>query len=277
MPGEATPDYIDDPLFAAARIKRELPKTRFIVIFRDPIERAHAGELFILGQSDTALTSHCRPAWDQMRRVKGGLETRSFEEAIRAELPVVERCLQHLPQGHGDRSGKANEADEEAYFRDCVQMCWQFDSHVERPWCRRYIQKGFYTLLLEQWLDFFPRSQFLLLHSEALFREPKVALDEVHSFLGLGPADTIQSSNAHDSTGESTSNNRSTQTCWHDCEVPKRSLNERSLSVELRHELEALYARGRSDAIGSLASSGDDARRPVALQAFPFALGVRSM
>ena len=40
--GEATPDYLDDPLFSARRIRRQLPNIRLLVLLRDPIERAHA-------------------------------------------------------------------------------------------------------------------------------------------------------------------------------------------------------------------------------------------
>jgi hypothetical protein len=63
MVGEASPDYLFHPL-APARVARDLPEARFIVLLRDPVDRAF---------------SHY---WHQFKR---GHETLSFEDAIAAE------------------------------------------------------------------------------------------------------------------------------------------------------------------------------------------------
>jgi hypothetical protein len=63
LAGEATPEYIYHP-HAARRISEDLPNAKFIVLLRDPIERAH---------------SHWRM---QTRR---NIETENFEQALELE------------------------------------------------------------------------------------------------------------------------------------------------------------------------------------------------
>lgn len=74
---EATPYYLFHPL-APSRIQPVLPSARFIVILRDPVDRA---------------ASHYR------LNVARGNEDLSFEEAIRAEPQRVPTSLEELPTG----------------------------------------------------------------------------------------------------------------------------------------------------------------------------------
>ena len=60
---EASGYYLDHPA-AARRIARDLPDTRFVIMLRDPVERAHSVHRF---------------------NVKRGMETLSFEEVIDLE------------------------------------------------------------------------------------------------------------------------------------------------------------------------------------------------
>jgi hypothetical protein len=84
----------------------------------------------------------------------------------------------------------------------------------------------------------------------------------VWSFLGLDHAEdqphdrhhdrqhgsgAQHSSGAQHGSGAPTLGNKATRTCWHDCGVPKSSLDEDSLSPQVWRELRALYARGRSN------------------------------
>ena len=68
--GEATPDYLADPV-AAMMLGRLLPAAKLIVLIRDPIKRAHA-------------------AWDQNRRA--GSEMRTFKQAVKDEMSTAVRC-----------------------------------------------------------------------------------------------------------------------------------------------------------------------------------------
>ena len=80
---EATPDYLVHPL-APARAKALLPDATFVVLLRDPVERAYSHYL-------------------HMRRL--GFETRTFEQAIEEEPSTVATDLAqiHLDAGHNPK------------------------------------------------------------------------------------------------------------------------------------------------------------------------------
>ena len=48
-----------------------------------------------------------------------------------------------------------------------------------------YTRRGLYLEQLRRWVQYFPRSQLLVLQSEWLFRDPPAASAEVYRFLGL--------------------------------------------------------------------------------------------
>lgn len=77
---EATPDYLLHPL-APARVEQLLPDARFVVLLRDPVERAFSHYL-------------------HMRRL--GFEARTFDQAIEEEPMTVATDLAqiHLDAGH---------------------------------------------------------------------------------------------------------------------------------------------------------------------------------
>jgi hypothetical protein len=50
-----------------------------------------------------------------------------------------------------------------------------------------YLSRGRYAEQLEQWLQYYPRKQFLLVCSEDLFRAPQETIDQVFAFLGCKP------------------------------------------------------------------------------------------
>lgn len=50
-----------------------------------------------------------------------------------------------------------------------------------------YAARGRYVEQLERWMRYFPREQFLIIPSEALFSDPREMLDRIHRFLGLRP------------------------------------------------------------------------------------------
>lgn len=81
---EATPDYLLHPL-APARVQALLPDARFVVVLRDPVERAFSHYL-------------------HMQRL--GFESRSFEEAINEEPTTVAADLArvYLDPGHNPKA-----------------------------------------------------------------------------------------------------------------------------------------------------------------------------
>lgn len=128
-----SPSYMNHPE-AASRAFQLLPGARVIAQLRDPVERA----------------------WSQYRlRTAVGTESRSFDEAIQAELaqPLV-------PMSPYVNSGSIP-----------------------------YLTAGLYAPQLERWIDLFGRDHVLVIDSVQLFSNPKEVLREIQEFSGLEPVD----------------------------------------------------------------------------------------
>ena len=69
LTGEASPDYIDHP-YAPIRISKDLPQTKLIAIFRDPVERAYS---------------------NYQHNVRDKNENFSFEDALKNEKNRIEK------------------------------------------------------------------------------------------------------------------------------------------------------------------------------------------
>ena len=89
--------------------------------------------------------------------VKHGFERRSFEDAISSELEVL----------------KSVENPAEAAKK------WKWGVHPG------YLLIGFYYYFLKQWLDIFPREQFLIINNQDLLVDPSATMKQVFKFLGL--------------------------------------------------------------------------------------------
>jgi hypothetical protein len=131
--GEGSSGYLAHP-HVAARIARAVPEVRLVVLLRDPVDRAIADWAF---------------------RRQAGRESRSFREAVEAELG---------PRGD--------------------------DAGLRVPRQRRLddplvVRRGLYQPQLERWLTHFPRERLLVVQSERWFAEPSTVLDEVFGFLRI--------------------------------------------------------------------------------------------
>lgn len=124
--GEASTSYFWDAE-AARRIARASPDARFVILLRDPVERAH---------------SH------YLNDVREGMESRSFAQALDAELAEIGR-----------------------------PRAWGVDT--------LYVDCGFYAEGLRRYLDLFGRSRLRVLIFEELFADPAPHLDGLLSFLGV--------------------------------------------------------------------------------------------
>jgi tetratricopeptide (TPR) repeat protein len=87
--------------------------------------------------------------------VRRGTECRTFEKAIDAELQLLAGATE------------TSLADKN-YWKDC-----------------HYIYKSLYACSLKQWINFFPREQFLILQSEEFYANPAATLSQVFKFLDL--------------------------------------------------------------------------------------------
>jgi hypothetical protein len=145
--GESTPYYLFHPL-VPARVARELPRVRCIVLLRDPVERAF---------------SHYR----MMRRFEregqsrrwGCEDAETFGEAIARES-------QRLA------------GEEEKLLAD--PQYWSLE-HMHHS----YLARGFYHAQLTRWLRVLPEDRFLVIRSEIFFDDPARALGSVAAFLGI--------------------------------------------------------------------------------------------
>jgi Sulfotransferase domain len=91
--------------------------------------------------------------------VRGGRESLSFAEAI-------------------DREAERLAGEEERLRNEPDYYSWNHHRYS-------YTRRGLYLEQLRRWLQYFPRSQLLVLQSESLFRDPAAAMATVHRFLGL--------------------------------------------------------------------------------------------
>ncbi|WP_030457040.1 sulfotransferase [Herbidospora cretacea] len=138
--GEGSPYYLHHPL-AAERAAGNVPTARILLVLRDPVERTF---------------SHYR------ERVRAGMETLSFEEALAAE--------------------ESRTAGEEAkIIADPAYLSY---AHEQQS----YVAQSEYARCLERWFAHFPRDRFHILTSEDFYRDPQAACDAAAEFLGLPPA-----------------------------------------------------------------------------------------
>jgi len=91
--------------------------------------------------------------------VRGGREPLSFVEAL-------------------DREAERLAGEEERIRREPNYYSWNHHRYS-------YTHRGLYAQQLRRWLEHFPRSQLLVLQSEAMYRDPAAATARVHHFLGL--------------------------------------------------------------------------------------------
>lgn len=134
--------------FIPDRILATLPEARFIVILRDPVDRAF---------------SHW---W--MRRCQG-VETLSFNEAIAANLERLD-------------SGQRFEGELGA-----EQWRAGFDPVVLMSRARIYVDAGYYAEQLEKYYARFPRERIKVVFFEDLQRDSEALVRELWSFLGVDP------------------------------------------------------------------------------------------
>jgi hypothetical protein len=139
LTGEATPYYLFHP-HAPARAARTVPGARLILLLRDPVDRAY---------------SHYQ------HRVRKGIETLGFEDAVEAEGERLRGELERMLQ-------------DERY----VSFNHQHFS---------YLSRGVYADQIPAWAERFGEDRMLVLKTEDLFERPAPAFRRVLDFLGLPP------------------------------------------------------------------------------------------
>lgn len=134
---EATPCYLFDPL-APARVRAVVPDAKLIVLVRDPVAMAYS--------------------FYQMK-LRGGIETLSFEDALDAEEARTA----------GERERLTSEPNHYSVALD----------HFA------YRARARYAEQLDRWLEHFPRERIAIFAAERYKADPAGVVRDAQAFLGL--------------------------------------------------------------------------------------------
>jgi hypothetical protein len=102
----------------------------------------------------------------------------------------VDRALSHYQ--HEVRGGRESLSFAEAIDKEPERLAGEEERLRAEPgyysWNHHrygYLRRGLYLEQLRRWTEHFPRSQLVVLQSEALFRDPVATMAKAHEFLGL--------------------------------------------------------------------------------------------
>jgi hypothetical protein len=90
-----------------------------------------------------------------------------FETVVQLEFDALQRCNQKYSLDGSP-----------------VDICY-FRENFQSGKSHGFLMQSMYYYQLKHWFRFFPRSQFLILQAERLFRDPQSVLQEVWDFLGV--------------------------------------------------------------------------------------------
>ncbi|KAF0693801.1 Aste57867_15300 [Aphanomyces stellatus] len=156
---DSTPSYLLYGAPIAQRIKHMIPHIRFIVMLRDPVQRAYSHYHMTADPTGT-------PFQLKMREAVAG---KTFDEVMDEDMALLHEVhadptslaafqtyANHLPQTHG---------------------------------CHSYLGRGLYALQLRIWFTHFPRDQFLILNVDNMDTpsSTQATLNRVCAFLRLPP------------------------------------------------------------------------------------------
>lgn len=161
LSGEASPQYFYAPE-APARIRRDYPDMRFIMLLRNPCDRAWA--LYHMYRSGNVLREHARD-----------------REASENFSAALEKERRHRQQGLPMLFSGLRASQLYNHFHRHRASSFPYAGHYG------YLSTGAYIFWIKHWLRFFDRSRVLILQSEAMFANPQTATRRVHEFLDLSP------------------------------------------------------------------------------------------
>lgn len=153
---DATPYYLFHPLIPA-RVKAYNPTCKFIVLLRNP--------------SDRAVSHYFHNVKIKNMKGKELSHWRTFLP-LDEELPIEEAFRQEEERLKGQYELVHQHAEDRTYNNHQLQ-------HFS------YKARGHYAEQLKRWFDLFPREQFLLLDFEDLTHAPQETLKRVYDFLGI--------------------------------------------------------------------------------------------
>ncbi|MBN3958898.1 tetratricopeptide repeat-containing sulfotransferase family protein [Nostoc sp. NMS8] len=145
--GEATPIYLNSPNIAK-KIFAIFPKMKFIILLRNPIDRAISSYY------------HQHPASGQSK-----LTQSSITETIEKIPSLINQWFDWL-------------------FYNPLLLLENYQQYIKCVLLPDLLG-SLYIYYLKEWMSIFPREQFLILKSEDLFDDPSATMKEVYSFMNL--------------------------------------------------------------------------------------------
>lgn len=147
LTGEATPLYIASP-DAATKVLDLFPKTKFIILLRNPVERT-ISSIYLQRPSTLKHIQLEQNIIDGLEKAESIMN--DLGDASLAELPTILNCG--------------------LTYQSVVSIY--------------HLLSSLYIFYLKRWLALFPRDQFLILKSEDLFKDSATTMSKVHTFLEL--------------------------------------------------------------------------------------------
>lgn len=146
---ESTPNYLFNKNLP--KILKELkPNLKFVVILRNPIDRAYSAyNMFKLNYTEQKKSG--KPIQEHLKAYEEHGIFMSFEEVVEKELEMIEKGLENP----------------------------DFDESFT------FLRKGFYQKQLENWYQYFPKEQFLILEFEDLKKDEIAMLNKICNFLKI--------------------------------------------------------------------------------------------
>ena len=154
--GEATPGYIVSSR-VAERIFALFPKMKFIVLLRNPIDRAIS-----------SYYHKCRLSY--------------VDYTYKSQLTqITQNCLnktiEKIPSLINQRF--------DCLFDDSLSSLQEKYQQFKNDILLSHLLGSLYIYYLKEWMNIFPREQFLIIQSENLFENPSATMKQVYNFLDL--------------------------------------------------------------------------------------------
>ena len=148
---ESTPSYLYYPL-TAKRVYEYNPKLKFLVLLRNPVERAYSAWNMFRKHAEF-------PEKVKIYKENGARESsnRLFEFFYKNEFPSFEAWMES-------------------------EIGNTLDVSILEP---SIIRRGYYKTQIENWFSYFAKEQFLFIDSKELKKEPLKILNNISNFLGI--------------------------------------------------------------------------------------------
>jgi len=156
-------------------------RLRFIVVLRDPVERAVRHWRSLQANAARPPNRHLlkRSTGDvvtpRISDLHGYLNGTSFVKKVRQEVTQIQECLNSLQPNSVKVRG----------ITDISHAHWEMCMTLACNWLECVVGTGLYAPQLLRWWEYFRRDQFLVLNHNELLSEPQHVAERVHAFLDM--------------------------------------------------------------------------------------------